>query len=92
MWRVASAPKPVEIPYAGVGSSDRTESDLEHEIVAQVHNRTERFRLLVVDDEALYRNAVLALVQRSENLSAHIEFLSAKNAEEASHLCRERAR
>jgi signal transduction histidine kinase/FixJ family two-component response regulator len=62
---------------------DPLEVSIEKEIITlSIANRAP-LSVLIVDDEGVYRNSLAALVNRSEELKAHILFSFAKNSDEA---------
>lgn len=59
------------------------ELNLEKEIIKLSVTAKIKIKILIVDDEAVYRNSIAALVSRSENLKNFVTLDFAKNATEA---------
>ena len=83
---------------AGAGPDPR-EAEIEAHLVARLDAlrapksglATERLTLLVVDDEAVYRNGLLALLERSEALAQRVRMVFARNDVEAFAAVKEHA-
>jgi signal transduction histidine kinase/CheY-like chemotaxis protein len=73
------------------GGPDPRESDLEAEILSQTKGFAVRIPLLIVEDEAIYRNGVIALLEKNPSISAIFEVFSATNDTEALALAQERS-
>ena len=65
------------------GEVDQLEVTLEKEIIHLIKENQRPLTLLIVDDEAIYRNSIKALVTRSADLSNSISMTTATNSEEA---------
>jgi DNA-binding NarL/FixJ family response regulator len=62
---------------------DPLESALESEIVRLISPLEKPFRLVIVDDEAIYRNSIAAILNRSESLKDIVSLGFAKNSDES---------
>lgn len=63
--------------------ADPLEVTLEKEIIKLAKAAGSPLKVLVVDDESVYRNSLAALINRSNDLKAHISLSIAKNSTEA---------
>ena len=63
--------------------ADPLEVTLEKEIIKLTKAAQKPLKILVVDDEGVYRNSLAALVNRSDDLKAHVALSFAKNSHEA---------
>jgi CheY-like chemotaxis protein len=63
------------------------ESELERKVIGALAQLDSKPTLLVVDDEAVYRNALVGLVSRSAELSQKIDVITASNGDQAMSLC-----
>ncbi len=72
-----------EFKSQSILEADPLEVTLEKEIIHLASENKKPLNILIVDDEALYRNSIVALVGRSESLKQHIILDAAKNSNEA---------
>ena len=63
--------------------ADPLEVTLEKEIIKLAKAAKAPLKILVVDDEGVYRNSLAALINRSNDLKEHVALLFAKNSHEA---------
>jgi signal transduction histidine kinase/DNA-binding NarL/FixJ family response regulator len=70
----------------GMGADPR-EAEIECVILQRIHQlsatRPQALTVLVVEDEGVYRNGLLSLLERSEDLSRHVRMVFAHNDKEA---------
>ncbi|MCA3084818.1 MAG: hypothetical protein ING65_00645, partial [Rhodocyclaceae bacterium] len=70
----------------GMGADPR-EAEIEGVILQRIHQlsatRPQALTVLVVEDEGVYRNGLLSLLERSEDLSRHVRMVFAHNDKEA---------
>jgi CheY-like chemotaxis protein len=72
------------------GGSDPRESELESEILLKTKDCTTPFPLLIVEDEAVYRNGVIALLDKNPSIARLFEVLTATRDTEALRLALEK--
>jgi PleD family two-component response regulator len=65
------------------GGPDPGEAELENEILLRVKGAKQKFPVLLVDDEAVYRNGVNALLEQNPTVASFFEVLFATNDKEA---------